>query len=103
MGFIETTLGLLLAVALVGAISKWLPVPLPILQVAAGIGLSYFPPFGALRVPPEIFFLLFIPPLLLADAWTLPTRDLLAVLRPVLSRAIRLVLLTVSAVSNLLY
>ena len=103
MGFIETTLGLLLAVALVGAISKWLPVPLPLLQVAAGIGLSYFPPFGALRVPPEIFFLLFIPPLLFADAWTIPKRDLLAVLRPVLSLAIGLVLLTVLGVGYLLH
>jgi Na+/H+ antiporter len=103
MGIIETTLGLLLAVALVGAIGKWLPVPLPILQVGAGIALSYFPAFEALRVPPEVFFLLFIPPLLFADAWKIPKRDLIAVLRPVLMLAFGLVLLTVAAVGSLLH
>src|SRR5271169_1350562 len=103
MGIIETTLGLLLAVALVGAIGKWLPVPLPILQVGAGIALSYFPAFGSLRVPPEVFFLLFIPPLLFADAWKIPKRDLIRVLRPVLMLALGLVLLTVVAVGYLLH
>ncbi len=39
MGAIEITLGLLLAVALVGAAGK-LPVPLPILQVGAGMRLA---------------------------------------------------------------
>src|SRR6266700_3290889 len=99
MGIIEITLGLLLAVALVGAIGKWLPVPLPLLQVGAGVALSYLPAFGSLAVPPEVFFLLFIPPLLFAEAWVIPKRDLLGVLRPVLVLAFGLVLLTVIAVT----
>ena len=103
MGIIEITLGLLLAVALVGAIGKWLPVPLPLLQVAAGIMLSFVPAFGSLSVPPEVFFLLFIPPLLFADAWVIPKRDLIGVLRPVLLLAVGLVLLTVLAVGYLLH
>jgi len=103
MGTIEITLGLLLAVALVGAIGKWLPMPLPILQVIAGVALSYFPAFGSLRVPPEVFFLLFIPPLLFADAWKIPKRDLMRVLRPVLMLALGLVSLTVVAVGYLLH
>jgi Na+/H+ antiporter len=103
MGIIEITLGLLLAVALVGAIGKWLPVPLPILQVVGGITLSYAPAFASLSVPPEIFFLLFIPPLLFADAWVIPKRDLIAVLRPVLLLAFGLVALTVVAVGYLLH
>src|SRR6266702_2415157 len=103
MGIIEITLGLLLAVALVGAIGKWLPVPLPILQVAAGIGLSFLPLFKSLEVPPEVFFLLFSPPLLFAEAWVIPKRDLLGVLRPVLLLAFGLVLLTVVAVGYLLH
>src|SRR5437868_15205100 len=102
MGIIEITLGLLLAVALVGAIGKWLPVPLPLLQVAAGIALSYLPAFGSLSVPPEVFFLLFIPPLLFAEAWVIPKRDLIGVLRPVLLLAFGLVLFTVVAVGCLL-
>ena len=104
MGIIETTLGLLLAVALVGAVGKWLPVvPLPLLQVTAGVALSFLPAFASLSVPPEIFFLLFIPPLLFAEAWEIPKRDLLGVLRPVLLLAFGLVLLTVVAVGYLLH
>src|SRR5437879_3402694 len=103
MDIIEITLGLLLAVALVGAIGKLLPVPLPILQVAAGIGLSFLPLFESLAVPPEVFFLLFIPPLLFAEAWVIPKRDLLGVLRPVLLLAFGLVLLTVVAVGYLVH
>jgi CPA1 family monovalent cation:H+ antiporter len=103
MEVIEITLGLLLAVALVGAIGKLLPVPLPILQVAAGIGLSFLPLFESLAVAPEVFFLLFIPPLLFAEAWVIPKRDLLGVLRPVLLLAFGLVLLTVVAVGYLVH
>jgi monovalent cation/hydrogen antiporter len=103
MDIIEITLGLLLAVALVGAIGKWLPVPLPLLQVGAGVALSYLPVFASLSVPPEVFFLLFIPPLLFAEAWVIPKRDLVGVLRPVLLLALGLVLLTVVVVGYLLH
>jgi len=103
MNIIEITLGLLLAVALVGAIGKWLPLPLPLLQVGAGVALSYLPAFGTLAVPPEVFFLLFIPPLLFAEAWVIPKRDLVEVLRPVLLLAFGLVLFTVLAVGYLLH
>jgi Na+/H+ antiporter len=54
MDVIGITLGLLLAIAVVGAIGKWVPIPLPILQVAAGVGLSYLPELRDLRVPPEL-------------------------------------------------
>src|SRR5215471_16326744 len=103
MSLIEITLVLLLAIAVVGAIGKRVPVPLPLLQVAAGIGLSYLPGFRSLHFPPEIFFLLFIPPLLFADGWLIPKRDLVAVLGPVLLLAFGLVLLTVVAVGYLVH
>ncbi len=98
MEFIEITLGLLLAVAAVAVIGKWLPVPLPILLVAGGVLLSYLPPFDSLQIDPEIFFLLFIPPLLFADGWLIPKRELLNVLRPVILLAFGLVFLTVIVV-----
>ncbi|HKE38782.1 MAG TPA: Na+/H+ antiporter [Casimicrobiaceae bacterium] len=99
MAIIEITLALLLAVSAVGVIGKWIPVvPLPVLQVGAGIGLSYIPQLASLHVPPETFFLLFIPPLLFADGWSIPKRDLIRVLRPVLMLAFGLVLATVVAV-----
>lgn len=45
MGIVEITLGLLLGVAAVAALGKWIRVPLPILLVAGGIALSYLPGF----------------------------------------------------------
>ncbi len=52
---------------------------------------------------PEVFLLLFIPPLLFADAFALPRRDFVHVLRPVLLLAIGLVVLTVVAIGYLLH
>ena len=103
MGIIEITLGLLLAVAAVAALGKWIPVPLPILLVAGGIALSYLPGFDDLRIEPDVFFLLFIPPLLFADGWLIPKRDLMRALRPVLLLAFGLVLLTTLAVGYLMH
>ena len=103
MEVIEITLGLLLCVAAVAALGKWIPLPLPILQLAAGVGLSYVPAFRDTSIPPDVFFLLFIPPLLFADGWLIPKRDLLRVLRPVLFLSFGLVLLTVFAVGFLMH
>ena len=103
MGIIEITLGLLLAVAAVAALGKWIPFPLPLLLVAGGIALSYLPGFDELRVEPDVFFLLFIPPLLFADGCLIPKRDLVPALRPVLLLAFGLVLLTTLVVGYLMH
>ena len=46
---------------------------------------------------------MFIPPLLFADAWLIPRRDLLKVIRPVLLLAFGLVFLTVLVVGYLMH
>ena len=103
MGLIEIALGLLLAVAAVGVIGKWVPLPLPILLVAGGVLLSSVPGFRSVRIDPDIFFLLFIPPLLFSDGWLIPKRDLIGALRPVLLLAFGLVALTVVVVGYLVH
>jgi CPA1 family monovalent cation:H+ antiporter len=103
VGIIEITLGLLLTVAAVAALGKWIPIPLPILLVAGGIALSYLPGFDELRIEPDVFFLLFIPPLLFADGWLIPKRDLMRALRPVLLLAFGLVFLTTVGVGYLMH
>jgi len=103
MAVIEVTLGLLLAVAVVAAIGKWVPLPLPLLLVVGGITLSYVPAFREVSIEPEVFFLLFIPPLLFADGWLIPKRDFIRVLRPVLLLAFGLVFLTVFAIGYLMH
>src|SRR5215813_7155122 len=99
----EHTLALLLAVALVGAVAHFVPLPLTLLLVGAGVVLSFVPWLADLHIQPDIFFALFIPPLLYADGWLIPKRDLLNVLRPVMALALGLVLLTVVAVGYLIH
>ena len=61
------------------------------------------PGLDRVSIDPQLFLLLFIPPLLFADARVLPRRDLLQVLRPVLLLALGLVVLTVVVVGYTLH
>ncbi|WP_323846163.1 Na+/H+ antiporter [Microbulbifer magnicolonia] len=96
MHYVVLVLILLLAVAVSGMIVRILPVrlPLPLVQIATGALLG-----GALgvRIPldPEIFFLLFIPPLLFLDGWRIPKGAFFRDLRPILVLAVGLVVFTV--------
>ncbi|MDH5331962.1 MAG: cation:proton antiporter, partial [Aquincola sp.] len=103
MPLIELALVLLLITALGGALARFTPIGLPIFLVFTGAAASLLPGLGRVVVDPEVFLLLFIPPLLFADARVLPRRDLLQVLRPVLLLALGLVVLTVLAVGFLVH
>ncbi len=103
MPLIELSLLLLLAIAVGGALVHWTPLPLPILLVVLGVLASFLPGLDGIEVDPELFLLLFIPPILFADAWTLPRRDFVRALKPVLLLALGLVVLTVLAVGYLMH
>lgn len=77
---------------------RWTAIGLPIFLVLVGALASLLPGLDAVSIDPEVFLLLFIPPLLFADARVLPRRDLLKVLQPVLLLALGLVVLTVLVV-----
>ncbi|MCX5496082.1 Na+/H+ antiporter [Kaistia dalseonensis] len=75
---------------------------LPIIQIAIGalIGLKT----GlSLQLEPELFFVLFLPPLLFLDGWRIPTEDLKKSAATVLSLAFGLVFFTVLGVGLLLH
>jgi monovalent cation/hydrogen antiporter len=96
---VTIVLVLLVAVVVSGFVSRMLPLPIPrpLVQIALGgmIGLV-----SNLRVEldPEIFFLLFIPPLLFLDGWRIPNEELLKDRTAVLELALGLVVLTVVGV-----
>lgn len=94
MELIETSLLLILAVALVGAAARRAPLPLPILLILAGVALSFVPKLGQLTLDPSVFFLLFIPPLLFADGWQFPKREFALYRYSILSLAFGLVFVT---------
>ncbi|WP_291995507.1 Na+/H+ antiporter [Candidatus Accumulibacter sp. ACC003] len=100
---IDLSLLLLLAVAVGGALVHWTPLPLPILLVVVGVLASLLPGLNGIVIDPELFLLLFIPPILFADAWVLPRRDFVSTLKPVLLLALGLVVLTVVAVGYVMH
>lgn len=100
-----TILILILVVSLSGVVTRMLPfqVPLPLMQIAIGALLAW-PHFGLhVDFDPELFLVLFIPPLLFADGWKTPTREFLHHGREILGLALMLVLITVVGVGYLIY
>ncbi|MET3581928.1 CPA1 family monovalent cation:H+ antiporter [Mesorhizobium robiniae] len=85
----------LVFVAVSGALARLVRVPLPVLQIAIGAALA-LPVRGLhVEIDPELFLLVFIPPLLFSDAVTAPKRELLALRGPILDLAIGLVFFTI--------
>ncbi|MBL0142342.1 MAG: Na+/H+ antiporter [Betaproteobacteria bacterium] len=103
MAVVQLTLALLLLTAAAGAFFRYSRLPLPVFLVVVGAAASFLPGLEAVGVDPEFFLLLFIPPILFADARMLPRRDLLHVLRPVLLLALGLVVLTVVTVGYFIH
>ncbi|MCW6533583.1 Na+/H+ antiporter [Sphingomonas lycopersici] len=96
MAAVSVVLFLLLAVVVSGAISRMLPIslPTPLVQIMLGaiIGLSTS---YRVELDPELFLLLFLPPLLFLDGWRIPKDELLKDVSTVVELALGLVLLTV--------
>ena len=87
-----TVLLLLFVVALSPVLARVLRLPLPLLQIALGIGASLLD--VRISFEPDVFMLLFIPPLLFSDAYLMPMREFRALGRLILTLALGLVLFT---------
>ncbi|CFQ40778.1 Na+/H+ antiporter [Yersinia bercovieri] len=100
-----TILILILVVSLSGVVTRMLPfqIPLPLMQIVCGALLAW-PHFGLhVDFDPELFLVLFIPPLLFADGWKTPTREFIHHGREILGLALALVLVTVVGIGYLIY
>jgi hypothetical protein len=88
MEIVFTVLILLLAVAGSGVVTRLAPLPLPLVQIAIGAMLAW-PKLGLhVTFDPEIFMMLFIPPLLFADGWRIPKREFFMARRSILMLAL---------------
>ena len=100
-----TILILILVVSLSGVVTRMLPfqIPLPLMQIVCGALLAR-PHFGLhVDFDPELFPVLFIPPLLFADGWKTPTREFIHHGREIFGLALALVLVTVVGIGYLIY
>ncbi|MCJ2059335.1 Na+/H+ antiporter [Methylobacterium sp. J-048] len=102
MESVTVVLALLLSVLVSGALGRLVPLPLPLIQIAIGVALA-LGPLPSTALDPEIFFLVFLPPLLFLDGWRIPKRDLFRNGRTVLALALGLVALTVLGIGMLIH
>ncbi|WP_068082035.1 Na+/H+ antiporter [Novosphingobium rosa] len=102
MEIVSIVLFFLLAVVVSGAVSRMLPVsvPTPLVQILLGavIGLSAS---HRVELDPDLFLLLFLPPLLFLDGWRIPKDALFKDVATVTELAFGLVLMTVLGVGFL--
>jgi Na+/H+ antiporter len=96
---IAVALFLLLAVVVSGALARMSPValPLPLVQIALGAFIASVANLGV-TLKPDIFFLLFLPPVLFLDGWRIPKERLFRDKETILELALGLVVFTVVGV-----
>ncbi len=104
MHTIEVVLAMLVAVAISGYLVRVIPfsLPLPLVQIGLGAVIA-----GAFKrghaLDPELFFLLFLPPLLFLDGWRIPKQGLFRDKGAILELAFGLVIFTVLGAGFLIH
>lgn len=104
MDAVVVVLMMLLAIVASGHLVRVLPfpLPLPLMQIALGALIALFSQH-AVVLDPEIFFLLFLPPLLFLDGWRIPKDGLFRDKATILELALGLVLFTVIGLGLLIH
>ena len=96
MHTVETVLVVLMLGAITGIVARYMRgIPLPLIQIGMGAAVS-LPQQGLhIAFDPDLFLLLFIPPLLFSDGRRIPKREFFALYKPILLLSLGLVLFTV--------
>lgn len=96
---IEVVIILLAVVTALAEVTDKIKIPYPILLVLAGIGIGAIPGLPRVSLDPEVVFLIFLPPILYASAWTTSWKDFREAKRPITLLAIGCVIFTTCAVA----
>ncbi|MBO9124726.1 MULTISPECIES: Na+/H+ antiporter [unclassified Rhizobium] len=104
MESISVSLILLFAVVVSGTLTRLSPIPIPppLVQIALGAVIASVADLGV-NLDPDLFFLLFLPPLLFLDGWRIPKEGLLRDKTVILELALGLVIFTVLGVGLLIH
>jgi CPA1 family monovalent cation:H+ antiporter len=104
MESVAISLFLLLAVVVSGWLSRLSPVslPTPVVQIALGAVIA-LASGAAVDLQPDVFFLLFLPPLLFYDGWKIPKEGLFRDKGTILQLALGLVVFTVVGLGLLIH
>ncbi|HEV8229160.1 MAG TPA: Na+/H+ antiporter [Candidatus Limnocylindria bacterium] len=96
---IELVLLLLAVVTALTVLARRLSVPYPIVMVLGGLALSLVPGVPSFEVPPDLVFLVFLPPLLYAAGYFTSVREFRENLRSIILLAFGLVIFTTVVVA----
>ncbi|PLT47421.1 Na+/H+ antiporter [Paenibacillus sp. FSL W8-1187] len=98
------TMALLVMIGASNVIQRLIPfVPVPIIQIGLGIAAAYMPFVHHVPFEPELFFVLFIAPLLFNDGKITPREELWRLRSPILLLALGLVFATVLLVGPFIH
>lgn len=104
MEFFLIILLLLAIIGLSNFINHFMPyIPVPLIQIALGVLLAALPLGIHVPMEPELFFILFIAPLLFYDGKNVSRQDLWKLRKPILLLALGLVFLTVLVIGYLIH
>lgn len=104
MEFLMIILLLLAIIGLSNFINHFLPyIPVPLIQIALGVLLAALPLGIHMPMEPELFFILFIAPLLFYDGKNVSRHELWKLKKPILLLALGLVFLTVVVIGYLIH
>ena len=97
MELISVILSMLVAVVASGILVRSIPLalPTPLVQIGLGAVIAAVPSLPDVHLDPDVFFLLFLPPLLFLDGWRIPKEGLLHDRVTILQLAFGLVIFTV--------
>ena len=96
---VEAVLLLLAVTTALVALARRIDVPYPVLLVLGGLAIGLTPGIPHVELEPELVFVLILPPILQAAAFFTPVQSFKAHIRPILSLAVGLVLVSTVAVA----
>ena len=99
MGDIQFILVLLIAAVVLVRVADVVHVPAPIVLVIGGLAIALIPGLPRIVLPPEVIFLVFLPPLVQAAGWYSSPQELRAVVGPLAVLAIGLVVVTAAVIA----
>jgi CPA1 family monovalent cation:H+ antiporter len=98
----EIVIGLIFVASILAALAQRAAVPYPTVLVLGGLLLSVVPGLPTVRLPPDVAFLVFVPPLVYLPAAQVALLDFRSSWRPIVMLSIGLVLFTMGALAALI-
>jgi Na+/H+ antiporter len=99
MNPVEIIIGFILCAVILASIAQALRFPYPTVLVLGGLALGFLPGLPHIELPPDVTFLIFIPPLVYVAAARFGLHDLRRYLWPIFRLSVGLVMLTVVCVA----